>query len=37
LFAAVGACEDNANVIALHAATANNGKKILDFVIELVG
>ena len=37
LFAAIGASADNSNVIALHAATADNGKKVLDFIVEIVG
>ena len=37
LFAAIGACADNSNVIALHAATADNGTKILEFIVEIVG
>ena len=37
LFAAIGANADNSNVIALHGATASNGTKVLDFIVEIVG
>ena len=37
LFATIGANADNSNVIALHGATASNGKKVLDFIVEIVG
>jgi hypothetical protein len=37
LFASIGASADNSNVIALHAATASSGKKVLDFIVEIVG
>jgi hypothetical protein len=37
LFASIGACADNSNVIALHGATADNGTKVLDFIVEIVG
>jgi hypothetical protein len=37
LFAAIGATADSSNVIALHGTTANNGKKVLDFIVEIVG
>ena len=37
LFATIGASADNSNVIALHGATASDGKKVLDFIVEIVG
>ena len=37
LFAAIGATADSSNIIALHAATAANGTKVLDFIVEIVG
>jgi len=37
LFATIGASADNSNVIALHGATASNGQKVLDFIVEIVG
>ena len=37
LFAAIGQNADSTNVLALHAATAKNGKKVLDFIVEIVG
>jgi hypothetical protein len=37
LFASIGANADNSNVIALHGATASTGKKVLDFIVEIVG
>ena len=37
LFASIGQVADNSNVIALHAATASNGKAVLDFIVEIVG
>ena len=37
LFASIGANADNSNVIALHGATATSGKKVLDFIVEIVG
>ena len=37
LFAAIGANADNSTVIALHGATASNGTKVLDFIVEIVG
>ena len=37
LFASIGQSADNSNVIALHGATAKNGKKVLDFIVEIVG
>ena len=37
LFANIGASADNSNVIALHGATASNGQKVLDFIVEIVG
>tara|TARA_R100001510_G_C7655822_1_gene215250 strand:+ start:4253 stop:5329 length:1077 start_codon:yes stop_codon:yes gene_type:complete len=37
LFAAIGANADNTNVIALHGSTANNGVRVLDFIVEIVG
>ena len=37
LFATIGQNADNSNVIALHGATASTGKKVLDFIVEIVG
>ena len=37
LFASIGANADNANVIALHGATASSGQKVLNFIVEIVG
>ena len=37
LFASIGANADNSNVIALHGASATSGKKVLDFIVEIVG
>lgn len=37
LFAHIGACADNSNIIALHGATASNGKTVLNYIIEIVG
>ena len=37
LFANIGASADTTNVIGLHGATASNGKKVQDFIIEIVG
>ena len=37
LFANIGASADTTNVIGLHGATASSGKKVQDFIIEIVG
>ena len=37
LFAAIGAANETTNVIGLHAATTTSGKKVLDFIVEIVG
>ena len=37
LFANIGASADTTNVIGLHGATATDGKKVQDFIIEIVG
>ena len=37
LFANIGASADTTNVIGLHGATASDGKKVQDFIIEIVG
>jgi hypothetical protein len=37
IFAFIGKLENSNNIIALHGATASNGVKVLDYIIEVIG